>query len=335
MEAQGLSEGSLRNSHRETHAVRRKPAPAKLQQSASTLVESCSQDLVIRQRLDPERVEMPVKRGEFYVLGNEGRADPGFLVFMKDQPAVYLQYRRGKQGSYVVANTLRLRVSAAMGEGTVLVATMDDVLHSLRLEDVWMWRGIATAAEPYSERRRRLKEFVESHWIPDARLLGGVYTSVAQPMSMEAFSLKKDWSQFHSVEFIPEQAGRRRMVLFLEIQQRAAQGPAAEKKERGHTHVTTSAIKDKREPTRAPTTEPAKAPTPVDPANRLVRAVPVDKMPDIYDLYGTDGNPISRASIQKFALSMKMRDYVGELWVYAKWVPEFGGYDIVDIKDAT
>jgi hypothetical protein len=160
-------------------------------------------------------------------------------------------------------------------------------------------------------------------------------------MSMEAFSLKKDWSQFHSVEFIPEQAGRRRMVLFLEIQQRAAQGPAAEKKERGHTHVTTSAIKDKREPTqrepaqRAPTTEPAKAPTPVDPANRLVRAVPVDKMPDIYDLYGTDGNPISRASIQKFALSMKMRDYVGELWVYAKWVPEFGGYDIVDIKDTT
>jgi hypothetical protein len=58
-------------------------------------------------------------------------------------------------------------------------------------------------------------------------------------------------------------------------------------------------------------------------------------MPDIYDLYGTDGNPISRASIQKFALSMKMRDYVGELWVYAKWVPEFGGYDIVDIKDTT
>ena len=343
MEAQGLSEGSLRNSHRETHAVRRKPAPAKLQQSASTLVESCSQDLVIRQRLDPERVEVPLKRGEFYVLGNEGRADPGFLVFMKDQPAVYLQHRRGKQGSYVVANTLRLRVSAAMGEGTVLVATMDDVLHSLRLEDVWMWRGITTAAEPYSERRRRLKEFVESHWIPDARLLGGVYTSVAQPMSMDAFSLKKDWSQFHSVEFIPEQAGRRRMVLFLEIQQRAAQGPAAEKKERGHVHVATSASREpalrepaSREPaSREPAPREPTAVATVDPARRLVRAVPVDKMPDIYDLYGTDGNPISRASIQKFALSMKMREHVGELWVYAKWVPEFGGYDIVDIKDTT
>ena len=93
---QGLSDGSLRNSHRETHAVRRKPAPAKLQQSASALVESCSQDLILRQRLDPERVEMPLKKGAFYVLGNEGKADPGFLVFLAGQPAVFLQNRRGK-----------------------------------------------------------------------------------------------------------------------------------------------------------------------------------------------------------------------------------------------
>ena len=319
---QGLSEGSLRNSHRETHAVRRKPAPAKLQQRASALVESCSQDLVIRQRLDPDRVEVPIKKGEFVVLGNEGKADPGFLVFMKGEPAVFIQNRRTAHGNRQTASTMRLRVSAAM-EGTVLIATMDDVLHSLRLEDVWMWRGDTVTDRPYSERRPLLKEFVEKHWIPDARLLGGIYTSVAQPISMEAFASKQDWSQFHSIEFVPEQAGRRRLVLFLEVQQRAAVGPAAEKKERHdppRVHVVAR-------------TPPASVASPSNPKEglRLVLAKPVDKMPDIYDLYDGD-TPLSRASVQQFALSMSMRSIEGEIWVNARWNPEFGGYEIVSLK---
>ena len=312
---QGLSQGSLRNSHRETHAVRRKPAPAKLQQCASALVESCSQDLILRQRLDPARVEMPLKKGTFYVLGNEGKADPGFLVFLPGQPAVFLQNRRGKHGSYVTASTLRLRVSAAM-ENTVLIATLDDVLHSLRLEDVWKWCGTCVTDKPYSQRRPMLKEFVEKHWIPDARLLGGIFTSVAQPMSMEAFAAMQDWSQLHSIEIVPEQAGRRRMIVYLEVQQKAAVGPAAEKHLRG---------------ARPPQPQPQpQRPLPKDTQVREARAVPVDKMPDIYDLYGRDGLPISRASVQQFSLSLKLRD-AGESWVKARWIPEFGGYEIIEI----
>ena len=322
---QGLSEGSLRNSHRETHAVRRKPAPAKLQQRASALVESCSQDPVLRQRIDPERVEVPLKKGGFYVLGNEGKADPGFLVFLKGEPAVFVQNRRGKNGPYVSASTLRLRVSAAM-DNTVLVATLDDVLHSLRLEDVWKWSGACVTGLPYSERRPMLKEFVEKHWIPDARLLGGIFTTVAQPISMEAFAAKQDWSQFHSVEFIPEQAGRRRMILYLEVQQKAAVGPAAEK----HFRAASS-------PVPAPHPAPRPAPRTATAAQavqgdhvREVRAVPVDKMPDIYDLYDREGHPISRASVQQFSLSMKLRE-AGESWVKAQWIPEFGGYQIIEM----
>ena len=318
---QGLSEGSLRNSHRETHAVRRKPAPAKLQQCASALVESCSQDQIIRQRLDPDRVEMPLKKGAFYVLGNEGKADPGFLVFLKGQPAVFLQKRRGKNGPYVMASTLRLRVSAAM-DNTVLIATLDDVLHSLRLEDVWKWCGTCVTDKPYSERRPLLKEFVEKHWIPDARLLGGIFTSIAQPMSMDAFASKQDWSQLHSVEFIPEQAGRRRMILYLEVQQKAATGPAAEKHLRSH------------EARPIPPAAPRPVARPQQQSQiREARAVPVDKMPDVYDLYDREGLPISRASVQQFSLSLKLRES-GENWVKAKWVPEFGGYEIIEILGA-
>jgi hypothetical protein len=327
---QGLSEGSLRNSHRETHAVRRKPAPAKLQQCASALVESCSHDLVLRQRLDPDRVEMPLKKGTFYILGNEGKADPGFLVFLPGQPAVFLQNRRGKNGPYVMASTLRLRVSAAMNN-TVLIATLDDVLHSLRLEDVWKWGGVCVTDKPYSERRPMLKEFVEKHWIPDARLLGGIFTSVAQPMSLDDFAAKQDWSQLHSVEFVPEQAGRRRMILYLEVQQKAATGPAAEK------HLRATQVHEPRpippaapRPAARPATRPEAKP---EFQIREARAVPVDKMPDVYDLYDREGLPISRASVQQFSLSLKLRES-GENWVKAKWVPEFGGYEIIEILGA-
>jgi hypothetical protein len=128
MDAQGLSEGSLRSSsHRESHAVRRKPAPASFHDLAKKLVESCSDDLIIRQRLDPERSEVPLKRGTFYVMENEGRADPGFLVILPGKPVLYHQLRRGRPAQ---TWTLRMRVSATLGEGggSILVATLDDVL---------------------------------------------------------------------------------------------------------------------------------------------------------------------------------------------------------------
>jgi len=313
MEAQGLSQGSLRNSHRETHAVKRKRAPALFQELARKLVESCSQDLILRQRLDPERAEIPLKRGTFFALENEGRAEPGFLVFLPGKPAVYLQLRKGVQ-----ASTLRMRVSEAVGEGggSVLIATLDDVMHSLRLEDVWMWRGEALVGkETYTKRRERLKEFVQYHWVPDARLLGGIFTTVAQPLSMEKFSEKKEWDTCHSVEFIPDMPGKRRMIWYLEAQQKAAEAHAGLKQHRAPQ-------------AQAQVQTQAQAVVTLDPVLfRKARAVAVDKMPDVYDLYGEDGMPISRASVQQFKLSLDLRLAVNP-WVMAKWRSEFGGYEI-------
>jgi hypothetical protein len=305
MEAQGLSQGSLRNSHRETHAVKRKRAPALFQELARKLVESCSQDLILRQRLDPERAETPLKKGTFFALENEGRAEPGFLVFLPGKPAIYIQFRKG-----VHASTLRLRVSTAISEGggSVLIATLDDVLHTLRLEDVWMWRGeLLAGKDTYTKRRERLEEFVQYHWVPDARLLGGIFTTVAQPMSMEKFAQKKAWDTCHSVEFIPDMPGKRRMIWYLEAQQKAAEAHAG--------------LKQNREPIVAPTSA-------VEPVLfRKAKAVAVDKMPDVYDLYGEDGLPIGRASVQQFKLSMILRE-TKDAWVLAKWRSEFGGYEI-------
>ena len=311
MEAQGLSQGSLRNSHREIHAVRRKRAPASFQQLARKLLESCSQETVLRQRLDPERASAPLKKGTFFALENEGRGEPGFLVLAPGMPAIYYQFRR--RGGTVVpdASILRLRISNAVqeGGGSVLVATLDDVLHTLRLEDVWMWRGEGLmTTKTFTQRRERLKEFVEYHWVPDARLLGGIFVSVAQPMSMEQFASKKDWTGVQSVEFIPDMPGRRRMIWHLEKKLKAAEAHSGLKQHR-ETIVT----------------KPEE-----NTAVRKARAVAVDKMPDVYDLFGEDGLPISRASVQQLRLSLTLRTAAekGDVWVIVQWQPEFGGYEI-------
>ena len=283
-------------------------------------MESCYDDIVIRQRLDTERMENTLKRGEFYVLENEGRAEPGFLVFLHGKSPVYVQYKKGRPPT---ASTLRMRVSSTVAEGggSVLVATLDDVLHTLRLEDVWMWRGAPIyKTEGYTARRERLKEFAQRHWVPDARLLGGIFTKVAHPMSLEEFSLKGVSGACSSLEFVPEQGGRRRMVFFLEEMVKAATGPAGLKQDRKNetvqrveTHTVASA-----------------APSPQ--LQRRAKAVPVDKMPDVYDLFDDAGFPISRASVQQFSLSQALRAAIQKepsgVWVLCTWRQEFGGYEI-------
>jgi hypothetical protein len=207
---------------------------------------------------------------------------------------------------------MRVSTGVAEGGGSVLIATLDDVLHTLRLEDVWMWRGENLGKQTYTQRRERLKEFVQYHWVPDARLLGGIFTTVAQPISMEKFAEKKAWDTCHSVEFVPDMPGKRRMIWYLEAQQKAAEAHAG--------------LKQHREPVVAPT------PVPVEPALfRKAKAVAVDKMPDVYDLYGEDGLPIGRASVQQFKLSMILRE-TKDAWVMAKWRSEFGGYEISGLQ---
>jgi hypothetical protein len=204
-----------------------------------------------------------------------------------------------------------------------------------------MWRGetIIKSAD-YSARRLKLKEFVERHWVPDARLLGGIFTSVAQPRSLEEFAEKGVGAACHSVEFIPEQAGRRRLVWFLEATVRAAEAIPGLKQQRtlpstGPRH--SPVIDVPRTPITVATATVPAANTSQSIATRRVRAVPVDKMPDVYDLFGEDGFPISRASVQQFRVSQQLKDVLakgGDLWVNARWKPEFGGYEIQGIAPA-
>jgi len=304
-------EGTLRTSHREPHAVKRKPAKREVANAAKELVESCSRfGPIIRQRLDIERMKQPLQKGVFYVAENDGQADPGFLVFLPRQAPVFLQTRPKAPPPC----TLRMRTSQILGEGggTILIATLDSVKHVLRLEDVWMWRGEPIFdTKGYSARRAFLREFVERHWIPDPRLMGGITTTVLNPISLEAGLEGK--GSAHTMDLIPEQAGRRRLWFQVETKTVAPRLEAVQKHSATEVTETTETV----------------APNPVQSGTATARAV--DKMPDIYDIYDESGNPFGRASVQRFAVSQQLRDLKGSRKVRFEYRADFKGYEIVGV----
>jgi hypothetical protein len=223
---------------------------------------------------------------------------------------------------------MRVSEGVAEGGGSVLIATLDDVLHTLRLEDVWMWRGeLLAGKQTYSQRREKLNEFVQYHWVPDARLLGGIFTMVAQPMSMEKFAQKKEWDSCNSVEFIPDMPGKRRMIWYLEAQQKAAEAHSGLKQYREPMSGSgMSGMSGSVSVTATP------APAPIESCN--ARAVPVDKLPDVYDLYDDTGKLLGRGSVQQFRLSQLLRTAAekGGVNVTVKWRQEFNGYEISGLR---
>jgi hypothetical protein len=297
-----LSEGSLRSSHREINPVRLKYAPKPLQVSARNLVDSICKHggPIIRQRLDMENMKQPLQKGVFYVAENEGKSQPGFLVFLPGKQAVV--YLQTKERSPPPA-MLRMRVSPYISErgGSVFVANLDTIAHTLRIEDVWMWRGEPLfTTTPYSQRRDLLQEFVEQHWIPDARLMGGITTTILNPISL-AELCTKSLIGTSTIDLIPEQPGKRRLWYMVD-----------------------AVVKPVAEPVAKPVAEPKHS--------LKGLAFKVDNIPDIYDIYDEKKTLICRASVQFFALSQEMRSKCSTdegVWVNISWRDDFKGYEII------
>ena len=298
--------GSIRNSHRDTNPIKRKFAPKRVAEQARALVDGCSvSGPIIRQRLDIERMKQPLQKGLFYVIENDGMAEPGFLVFLPGQAPIFLQTKMKAPPPC----TLRMRVSPTLGEGggSILIATLDTIQHTLRIEDVWMWKGANVFdTMVYSKRRAYLKEFVEKCWVPDARLMGGIQTTILNPKSVQE-SLNTPANSVNTFEFIPEMAGKRRMWI-------------------GDTTVVRPATYGASKPTE---------PKPITEEKIYTKALAkaIDKMPDIYELYDEEGRFIGQGSVQKFSLSQELRSktVATGIPVNVQWRSEFNGYEITGL----
>jgi hypothetical protein len=194
-----------------------------------------------------------------------------------------------------------------------------------------MWKGVPIFdSEGYSERRRRLAEFVEKCWIPDARLLGGIVTTVLNPKSVEE-AFTNPFSGIHTIDLIPEMAGRRRMWIHVDgtemkrREERPQEAPRTLREQRPEAQRQTYRPEPRQvlSVTAAPATS----------VQKKAIAKAVDKMPDIYDVYEMDGTPITRASVQKFSVSQELRVAMTPegVPVTILWRAEFGGYEIISL----
>ena len=311
------ADGNLRSSHRDMTAVKLKFANTSLHELATQFVETRVKDSCIRLRLQPDK-ESILKKGTFFVMENESRSDPGFLLFLNKQPPVFMMTRPSGQNKKVPAWVLRMRVDVTLGDGggTLIAATLDKIQHTLRLEDVWVWKGEDIYNQkPFSERRAFMRRFVEESWTPDARLMGGIQVSVANPKPLATLASVE---RCFSVDLIPEQPGKRRFWFQLETPVTGPAQPSARVAEAPMfrtnapvLHDTATSIKTK----------------------SSAFAVPLESLPDVYDLFLADNTPIGRAAVQQLSLSQQLNaSKEKRIPVEVEWQADFGRYQIVGLK---
>jgi hypothetical protein len=84
---------------------------------------------------------------------------------------------------------------------------------------------------------------------------------------------------------------------------------------------------------KAPTNTSSKTPNTSMPESKPLtnefsaNAVPVDKMPDVYDLYDSSNKLIGRGSVQAFSISQILRNEKN-VRVDVRWNKDFNGYEI-------
>jgi hypothetical protein len=308
--------GSIRNSEKASRtSFRPSSVEPALLGLARQFLESYTFDMIrIRQQLYPEKMENAVSRNTYYVLGNEQRFEPGFLVCMKDKPLVFMNSRLN------YGFTLRLRLHESLHrEGAIFVGTLDTVHGTLRLEDVFLYLGKTYCQSPYSKRYAVLQDFYKNAFVQDTRL-SNMTVFVAEPRPLATLRDAVDSNQFHSIDLIPEQGGRRRWHIPLVLYQNQ-QLP----KKATATEILAYNL--------AQTTPLLPVKEVILTEERVAIATKVPGLPDTFDLFSKDKKLIGRAAVQKAEISMKMRQMTAATsTVTVLWDDEFLRYKIIDLS---
>jgi hypothetical protein len=312
-----IAQGSLQSSHRNTHAIVLKKANTTLQQKAIDFLNSTKLDLVIQQRLSADKAETPLKKGTFFIQTYGSKCEPGFLVFLHDSVPVFVKYNLSKKerqatNGQPLCYILRMRTSAKVNEGSVFVASIDTINHKLYLEDIYIWcKQNIFNSKTFLERRAYIKEFVETHWIPDVRLLGGIMVEIIQPHPLIFFESLLSSKDFMKVNFIPNSPGRRRFTLNLNEVEAKIDSSAY------YGRVTKEVFVKQNEVSRYST----------------AKAIRVPILPDVYDLYN-NGISLGHGAIQNLSLSKLLKEKNDlELHVKINYNEDFKRYEIVGLID--
>ena len=287
------------------------PIEQSLLEKAKHFLESYQFDLRIRQHLHHDKMEQSIGKHKYYVLGNEQKFEPGYILVMKGHPVVFLQ------GRLQYGFTLRLRLHSSLYQNQgIFIGTLNTINESLRLEDVLLYEGNSLLQEPYSKRYNCLRSFFENAFVQDTKL-SGLTLSIAEVQPLSKLKSVVDSQEFHTVEFIPEQAGRRR--LFLQLKQETFV-PKPVRQE-----VVVTNVQQQQQP------QPV-----VKKENRSeAMAFKIKGMPDTYELKDERGILLGKAAVQTADLSQLLRQaiqYQGKK-VKVEWSEEFERFKILGVSE--
>lgn len=250
--------------------------PKQLSESRLFLEQSF-QSTHIRYPLHIEKSEEFLSNEKILLIGNEGRADPGFLCFLPRKPVQFLKCRLDT-GFYV-----RLRVESSLFQnGTVFIASAH--MNSITVQDCWMWQGESLVQQPYSKRFAYVLKFLKSYIIQDPKL-SGFEVQAATHHSLDAFKSLEASQDYASIDFIPENPRRRRLFYRFENHQQKQQV-----QQKVHQ-------------------KPQQQPQQIKPNYKgplIALAKNIQGLPDTFDLFSLDKKHIGEAAIQEEEISIQL-----------------------------
>jgi hypothetical protein len=200
---------SIRSSYRPAQGVQyQHPKPA-AHEALQKLVNNCLQGLRIYQPFQGEKALAPLSRGVFYALVHTNPVESGFLVFSPNHTPIYMH--ESLRRSLIV----RMRLSSTMHAQTAIFAvSLDKSDGFLWLEDVLAWNSQSIhASKTFTERRALLKQFLDHHWMPDARCAGGLTIRIANYKPLEYVKEIADELSWSAIDLCPELPDRRRFRI--------------------------------------------------------------------------------------------------------------------------
>ena len=284
-------------------------------------LEQSFQSTHIRYPLHIEKSEEFLSNEKILLIGNEGRADPGFLCFLPRKPVQFLKCRLDN-GFYV-----RLRVESSLFQnGTVFIASAH--MNIITVQDCWMWQGESLVQQPYSKRFAYVLKFLKSYIIQDPKL-SGFEVQAAKHYSLDDFKSLEASQDYASIDFIPEAPRRRR--LFYRLESAIAQKtPSKQQYQQNEKPYQNQQNQQQQQPHQQQIKSNYKGPL-------IALARNIQGLPDTFDLFSLDKKHIGEAAIQEEETSILLSREIqktSSLIVIVEWNSFLDSYEIKGMAPA-
>jgi hypothetical protein len=302
-------------------------------------------------QLDSKKLGV-LRHAQMMLAKRPGNARSGYLCFYPPlKVAIFVEDSDHRRDQEIVrpprTMILRMRHSPSIynSGGSVFAATLNVSDSTLWIEDVLTLQGQKLwTTHAFSKRWQTLKTWFETDWSEDPNLQRGLIIKPRQPTPLTSFSSEPGdvW------EFIPEDAGRRRLMwkdkrLSTVVipsypqkeqprkQKRFQENNQGTKKPENSIKVADQVPQQAVQVGILDTYFPS---LPNEGDGSLIAVAKKETGPDVYSLYTAESAPLGIAVIRKMAISLAMRTYCKETptRVRVEWCPSFERWEILDVN---